>query len=290
VDITNYVMFDLGRPSHAYDLAKLSGQIVARRAQEGETATALNGKTYALTPEMTVIADDREVHDIAGIMGGEHSGVSETTSDVLLEVAYFTPERIAKTGQALALTSDARARFERGVDPAFLDDAIAIITALIVEHCGGTPSEITRAGMPPVEARTLAYNPGLCAALGGVAVAAEQQAQILRSLGLTLARHPREGGGPTPEAATANEDQALGPRLRGNDEIWTVTIPTWRRDIDGPADLVEEIVRITSLDHVVSTPLPRAALFVPASAPVSPSASPRRPRAAAASRRHDRGW
>jgi phenylalanyl-tRNA synthetase beta chain len=126
VDITNYVMFDLGRPSHAYDLTTLSGAVVARRANDGETVTALNGKEYTLTSAMTVIADDNGAHDIGGIMGGEHSGVADTTTDVLLEVAYFTPERIAKTGQALSLTSYARARFERGVDPAFLDAAIEI--------------------------------------------------------------------------------------------------------------------------------------------------------------------
>ncbi|MCW5647886.1 MAG: phenylalanine--tRNA ligase subunit beta, partial [Sphingopyxis sp.] len=148
VDISNYVMFDLGRPSHIYDRAKLTGPLVARRAKAGETVTALNGKDYVLTDTMTVIADERGVHDIAGIMGGEHSGCSETTSDVLIEVAYFTPERIALTGQALALTSDARSRFERGVDPAFLDDATAIVTAHVLAICGGTPSMVTRAGTP----------------------------------------------------------------------------------------------------------------------------------------------
>ncbi len=228
VDITNYVMFDLGRPSHAYDLAKLSGPVVARRATEGETATALNGKSYALTPEMTVIADDAGVHDIAGIMGGDHSGVSETTTDILLEVAYFTPERIAKTGQALALTSDARARFERGVDPAFLDDAVEILTDMIVEHCGGTPSAVTRAGTPPLDRRTTAYDPQLCARLGGIDIVDEEQRAILSRLGFDVAAD------------------------------WTVTVPSWRRDIDGAADIVEEVVRIAGLDRVVSTPLPRA--------------------------------
>ncbi len=228
VDITNYVMFDLGRPSHAYDLARLTGPVIARRAHEGETVTALNGKDYALTSEMTVIADANEVHDIGGIMGGEHSGISDDTTDVLLEVAYFTPEHIAKTGQALGLTSDARSRFERGVDPAFLDDALAILTARIVELCGGTPSEIVRAGSPPVAAQTLHYDPGLCARLGGIDVAPDAQRRILAALGFDV----------------------------GGD--WAVAIPSWRRDVDGPADLVEEVVRITGLDHVVSTALPRA--------------------------------
>ncbi|MDP3783930.1 MAG: phenylalanine--tRNA ligase subunit beta, partial [Sphingopyxis sp.] len=175
VDISNYVMFDLGRPSHIYDRVKLTGPLVARRAKAGETVTALNGKDYTLTDTMTVIADDIGVHDIAGIMGGEHSGCSETTSDVLIEVAYFTPERIALTGQALALTSDARSRFERGVDPAFLDDAAAIVTAHVLAICGGTPSAVTRAGAPPAEVKTVDYDPTLSATLGGIAIAPERQ-------------------------------------------------------------------------------------------------------------------
>ncbi len=228
VDITNYVMLDHGRPSHAYDLAKLTGRVSARRATDGETVTALNGKDYSLTTDMTVIADDAGVHDIAGIMGGEHSGCSDMTADMLLEVAYFTPERIAKTGQALALTSDARSRFERGVDPAFLDDAVAVLTGLILDICGGEASHIVRAGTPPLAQKTLAYDTGLCARLGGVDVPAVQQKAILTSLGFAVSAD------------------------------WQVTVPTWRRDVDGPADLVEEVVRIIGLDNVPSTPLPRA--------------------------------
>jgi phenylalanyl-tRNA synthetase beta chain len=257
VDITNYVMLDLGRPNHAYDMAKLTGPLVARRATEGETVTVLNGKSFTLTPDMTVIADANEVHDVAGIMGGEHSGIADDTTDVLLEVAYFTPECIAKTGQTLSLTSDARTRFERGVDPAFLDDAVAILTRLIVEHCGGTPSEMVRAGTPPLEARTLSYDPMLCARLGGIDVPPDRQAEILESLGFALVRHPREGGGPTPDVSSTDEMRELDPRLRGDDEIWGVSVPSWRRDVDGPADLVEEVVRIIGLDNIVSTALPR---------------------------------
>ncbi len=227
VDITNYVMLDHGRPSHAYDLAKLTGAVVARRANDGETVTALNGKDFTLNADMTVIADNAGVHDIAGIMGGEHSGCADNTTDVLLEVAYFTPERIAKTGQALALTSDARTRFERGVDPAFLDDAVAIITQMILDICGGEASEVIRAGEPPLTAKTVTYDTALCAKLGGIEVAADKQAEILTSLGFKV-------------------DGA------------TVTVPSWRRDIDGPADLVEEVVRMVGLDNVPSTPLPRA--------------------------------
>ena len=228
VDITNYVMLDLGRPSHAYDVAKLSGGLTARPAREGETVLALNGKEYALQPFMTVIADERQVHDIGGIMGGEDSGVSDSTTDVMLEVAYFTPERIARTGQALALTSDARSRFERGVDPAFLDEGLAILTGLIVDICGGEPSAELRVGAPPTERRTVGFDFGRTAALGGIAVPEQRQRDILQSLGFEIA---------------------------GN----VVSIPSWRRDVDGPADLVEEIARIVGYDAIPSTPLERAA-------------------------------
>jgi phenylalanyl-tRNA synthetase beta chain len=228
VDITNYVMIEHGRPAHAYDIAKLKGGLTARAAKPGERVLALNEKEYALEPFMTVIADDAQVHDIGGIMGGEDSGVSEATTDVMLEVAYFTPDRIARTGQALGLTSDARSRFERGVDPAFLDEGLAILTGLIIDICGGEPSAVIEAGEPPVEHRTIAFDFGRTKALGGIDVAESRQRGILESLGFGL---------------------------EGNE----VTVPTWRRDVDGPADLVEEIARIIGYDQVPSTPLERTA-------------------------------
>ena len=171
VDITNFVSVDLGRPLHVYDRATLTGGLVARRARDGEQVLALNGKTYTLDATMTVIADEAAVHDIGGIMGGEHSGVSETTTDVIIECAYFDPDHIARTGQKLGLTSDARTRFERGVDPAFLDDGLAIATWLVLELCGGKPSGITRAGTPPATPRTIAYDPARAEKLGGLAIA-----------------------------------------------------------------------------------------------------------------------
>ena len=229
VDITNFVMLDLGRPLHVYDVAKLNGGLVARKAKAGEKLTALNDKEYILDETMTVIADDSGAHDIGGIMGGAATGAEPETRDVLIECAYFTPENIARTGQKLMLTSDARQRFERGVDPAFLDDGLAIATWLITEHCGGTASEITRSGAPPVEQRTIAYDPAQCLALGGIDVAAERQKAILEALGFTIA------------------------------DDWTITVPTWRRDVQGWQDIVEEIVRIEGLDNIPSTPLPRKA-------------------------------
>jgi phenylalanyl-tRNA synthetase beta chain len=226
VDITNYVMLEHGRPAHAYDIAKLKGGLNARAARAGERVLALNEKEYELEPFMTVIADDAQVHDIGGIMGGEDSGVSADTTDVILEVAYFTPERIARTGQALGLTSDARSRFERGVDPAFLDDGLAILTGLIVDICGGEPSAALRVGNPPVEKRAITFDFDRTKALGGIDVPETRQREILESLGF---------------------------ELKGN----RVAIPTWRRDVDGPADLVEEVARITGYDQIPSTPLPR---------------------------------
>lgn len=228
VDITNFVSVDLGRPLHVYDKAKLSGGLVARRAKAGEQVLALNGKTYTLDETMTVIADDVAVHDIGGIMGGEHSGVSDTTTDVVIECAYFDPDHIARTGQKLGLTSDARQRFERGVDPAFLDDGLAIATKLVLDHCGGTASGITRAGEPPLARRTISYDPSRAETLGGLAVAPERQKDILERLGFAV------GDG------------------------WQVTIPTWRRDVDGAADLVEEVIRIEGIDKVQPVPLDRA--------------------------------
>ncbi len=228
VDITNFVSIDLGRPLHVYDRAKLSGGLVARRAQDGESVLALNGKTYTLDSTMTVIADNAQVHDIGGVMGGEDSGVSDSTSDVLIECAFFTPENIARTGQKLALTSDARQRFERGVDPAFLDEGLAIATHLVLTLCGGKASAITRAGQPPLAPNVIAYDPMLCETLGGLAVAPARQQAILESLGFAV------------------------------DGQWNVTVPSWRRDVAGQPDLVEEVIRIEGIDNVPSIALPRA--------------------------------
>ncbi|HEX8511579.1 MAG TPA: phenylalanine--tRNA ligase subunit beta, partial [Allosphingosinicella sp.] len=182
VDMTNYVMLSYGRPLHVYDLANLSGAVVARRARDGEEVLALNGKTYRLSASMTVIADDAAVHDIGGIMGGEHSGVTEATKDVLIECAYFDPEHIARTGQALGLTSDARSRFERGVDPAFLENGLQIATRLALAMVGGEASQVVRAGAPPVATRAVAYRPARTAELAGVTVPEERQREILQRL------------------------------------------------------------------------------------------------------------
>lgn len=240
VDITNFVMFDLGRPLHVYDRARLKGGLVARKGRDGEQVQTLNGKTYMVDATMTVIADDVEVHDIGGIMGGMHSGCSTETKDVIIECAYFEPESIARTGQKLLLTSDARTRFERGVDPAFLDDGLAVATHLVRELCGGTASEISRAGVAPVTVKHIAYRPARVLGLAGIDVAQAEQAAILERLGFGVT----------------------------TGDVWQIAVPSWRRDIgggaavdsgwDGEADIVEEVIRIHGLDKVPATPLPRA--------------------------------
>lgn len=228
VDLTNYLMLAFGRPAHIYDLAKLSGAVVARRARNGEQVLALNEKTYTLDDTMIVIADDAQVHDIAGIMGGEDSGVADDTTDVLLEIAYFDPARIGVTGRKLGLASDARTRFERGVDPAFLQEGLDLLTGLIVELAGGTPSEAIHAGSPPSEPMVVLFDTGLTARLGGVDVPVDEQRRILESLDFVVS------------------------------DDWQVKCPLRRHDIEGPADLVEEVVRIHGLDKVESVALPRA--------------------------------
>ena len=230
VDMTNFIMFGYGRPLHVYDLAKLSGTIAARRARDGETVLALNGKSYALDPSMTVIADDEAVHDIGGIMGGEHSGVTEATTDILIECAYFEPEHIALTGQKLGLASDARSRFERGVDPAFLDTGLALATAMAIDLAGGEASEVVRAGRPPEPHKVVEYRPRRALELGGIDIAEPRQKEILERLGFAVQ----------------------------TGEPWRISVPSWRRDVDGSADIVEEVARIEGLDKVPATPLPRA--------------------------------
>ncbi len=241
VDLTNYIMLAYGRPAHAYDLSKLTGAVVARRAEDGEQVLALNEKTYTLDSSMTVIADDNGVHDIAGIMGGEDSGCSESTNDVLLEIAYFDPDRIGATGRKLGLSSDAKTRFERGVDPEFLDDGLDLLTGLIVELAGGEASERVHAGAAPAEAKIVPFDSALTERLGGVSVDLAEQQAILESLdfGVNVASTP-----------------------------WSVTVPLRRHDVEGPADLVEEVVRIYGIDDIASVALPRAeGVAVPTASP-----------------------
>jgi len=230
VDITNYVTYDLGRPLHVFDADKVHGDIHARLARPGETLLALDGREYALDPEVTVIADDAGPEGIGGVMGGEASGCTEDTVNVFLEAALFDPKRTAATGRRLGIESDARYRFERGVDPAMVEPGSVHATRLILELCGGEASSQVMAGAPDLSRATFGYRPTRVHHLGGMEVAEDEQRQILTDLGFEVA---------------------------GEGARWEVTAPTWRSDIDGEADLVEEVTRIAGFDRIPSTPLPR---------------------------------
>ncbi len=227
VDITNYFTIAFGRPLHVYDLANVTGNITVRTARDGEKFFALNEKEYTLSPRDCVIADDARVLGIGGVMGGSHSGVSESTTDILLEVAVFNPLRIAKTGRALQIDSDARARFERGIDAGFVQLAELRASELILELCGGTPTEATLVGAIDQSPKPIAFSPEAINTLGGTSIARERMKEILI---------------------------ALGFRFAGESEV---IAPTWRHDVSQPADLAEEVLRIVGLDAIPSTPLPK---------------------------------
>jgi phenylalanyl-tRNA synthetase beta chain len=238
VDITNFVAVDLARPLHVFDAAGITGSIRARLARKGEKLAALDGKTYALDEAMTVIADDRAALGLGGVIGGEASGATAATTDVFVESAFFDPARTAATGRKLEILSDARFRFERGVDPAFVRDGLEIATRLVLDLCGGEPSEVVVAGAEPAWRRTVAFRPERVRALAGLDLAPAEMERILAALGFACARE---------------------------DKLWMVTPPSWRADIVGEACLVEEIARIHGYDKIPAVPLPRAS-YLPAPA------------------------
>ncbi|QQP88910.1 phenylalanine--tRNA ligase subunit beta [Skermanella sp. TT6] len=231
VDITNLLTHDIARPLHVFDAGKLRGGLTVRPARAGETLLALNGKEYALEEGMTVIADDSGVVSLGAVMGGEGTGVTGTTTDVFLEAALFDPVRTAQTGRRLSIDSDARYRFERGVDPAFVIPGVEIATRLILEICGGTASELVVAGSEPSWRRELTLRPGRTLELGGVDVPVPEQVRILEALG-------------------------FGVTERG-DGVMAVLPPSWRADIHGEADLVEEVLRVHGYEHIPAIPLER---------------------------------
>jgi phenylalanyl-tRNA synthetase beta chain len=233
VDITNFLTFDLDRPLHVFDVDKVDGDLIVRNARPGETLLALNGREYALDPEMTVIADSGGVESLGGVIGGEETGCTEATTTVFVEAALFDPVRTAATGRKLNLQSDARYRFERGLDPAFVFDGMEIATRMILDLCGGEASEITVAGAEPNWRRTLAFRPERVRTLGGVHVPAAESRRILIALGC--------GVGDSGDA----------------DGTLAVTPPSWRGDIEGEADLVEEVLRIRGYDEIPAVPLDR---------------------------------
>ncbi|MBM3576889.1 MAG: phenylalanine--tRNA ligase subunit beta [Alphaproteobacteria bacterium] len=231
VDITNFLTFDRARPLHVFDAKKVKGDLVVRRARNGETLLALDGRTYELDDSMVVICDDNGPESLAGVMGGEASGCDESTTDVLIETALWDPMNIAHTGRKLGIVTDARYRFERGVDPAFALPGIELATQLVLEFCGGEPSELTLAGVVPREPRVIDFPWNEIKRLAGIAVEPAQATVILERLGFTV--------------------EKSGADAR-------ITVPTWRPDIEGKADIVEEVVRMIGVDNVPSTPLPRA--------------------------------
>jgi len=230
VDITNFLTFDRARPLHVYDAAKIEGGFLdARLGREGESLLALDGRTYAVTPEMCVIADASGVIDLGGVMGGEHSGCSDDTTEVFVEAAYFDPIRTAETGRRLSLFSDAQYRFARGVDPEFLVPGLELATRMILDLCGGEASEVSYVGQAPARREAVRFDPAYVGRLSGLEVDATRTALILRELGFEV-------------------------DMSG--EAWTVSPPPWRRDVDGPADLVEEVVRLVGFSALPITPLP----------------------------------
>jgi phenylalanyl-tRNA synthetase beta chain len=231
VDATNFVAQDRGRPLHVFDADKLSGNLHARMANDHEQLLALDEKTYVLDKDTIVIADDSFARGIAGIMGGMDTGSFQDTRNVFIESAWFDPARIARAGRKLGIISDARYRFERGVDPEFVLPGLELVTRLILEWCGGEASDVVIAGALPPAHKPIEFDPGLVETLGGVRIKREEIVSILEGLGFVVAEH-----------ATLH-----------------VTPPSWRHDMEGPADLVEEVVRIHGLSDVPSVALSRDA-------------------------------
>ncbi|MEM8788515.1 MAG: phenylalanine--tRNA ligase subunit beta [Pseudomonadota bacterium] len=236
VDVTNFLTYDRNRPLHVFDADKVTGDLVVRPAMEGETLTALDEKTYTFAGGETVIADDAGVEAIGGVMGGLASGCTEETVNVFLEAAYFDPLRTAQTGRELKINSDARYRFERGIDPDFTAQGIELGARMILDLCGGEASEVFTAGAVPDTARFYTLDTGRVQSLVGLDIAAEEQTRILTALGFGVARE------------------------HSGVEVW---VPSWRPDIKGEADLVEEIARVASLTKLKGKPMPRAARVAP---------------------------
>jgi phenylalanyl-tRNA synthetase beta chain len=230
VDITNFMTFDRGRPLHVFDAAKVHGNLTVRTARAGETLLALDGKTYTLDETACVIADDEGVESLAGIMGGEATGCSEGTTEVLIESALWNEINIARTGRKLGITSDARYRFERGVDPAFALPGLELATKMVLDLCGGVPSEVTVAGKVDVPETVIDF---------------------------PLSETKRLAGLDVPLAETRRTLERLGFFVAGQGEQVKVAVPSWRGDVRNKADVVEEVVRIAGVDRVPLTPFDR---------------------------------
>ncbi|MGE3769331.1 MAG: phenylalanine--tRNA ligase subunit beta [Bdellovibrionales bacterium] len=236
VDITNYFTMDRTRPLHVFDADKMAGStLTIRRARKGEKMTALNNKEYDLTPDILVIADEAKIESIGGVIGGLHSGCSASTTNVILEVAYFSPANVAANGRLLQINTDARYRFERGLDPQYVEQALESAAALIIELCGGTTCEPVMAGTLPKEHRHIHFFPDRVSSLTGVDVPAKEQQRILAALGCSLHSHK---------------------------DHFDITPPSWRPDLNLEEDLVEEVLRIHGYDNIPATPLPNRNMTV----------------------------
>tara|TARA_Y100001934_G_C12386351_1_gene796190 strand:+ start:10768 stop:13173 length:2406 start_codon:yes stop_codon:yes gene_type:complete len=230
VDITNLVTFDLCRPLHVFDADKLAGDLTMRFAQKGEKMLALDGKEYSLEVGMNVIADDNGVQAIGGIIGGEETGCTEETTNVFLEVALFDPIRTATTGRKLSIESDARYRFERGLDPVSVNWGADVATKLILEFCGGEASELTVAGEMPKWDRPVSLRPKRMKSFGGVDVESDEAFDILMRLGFS-------------------------PKIEGG--VIYGTTPSWRADVESEYCIIEEVLRVKGFDKIPVVPLER---------------------------------
>lgn len=228
VDITNYMTFDQGRPMHVFDAAKVKGNLTVRRAKDGETVLALDQREYKLGANNVVIADDNGVESIGGIMGGEHSGCDENTVDVLIESALWDPMNIAKSGRGLGIITDARYRFERGVDPEYMVPGLERTTELVLELCGGKPAKAEVVGYKGYQAKIVDFPYSEVKRLTGLEVSTDESNAILGRLGF---------------------------KVSGSGERVSVAVPSWRPDVDGKADLVEEVMRIHGVDNIKPAPL-----------------------------------
>ena len=248
VDVTNFLTYDRARPLHVYDAAKIAGGVIeARLGRAGESVAALDGKTYRVTDEMCVIADSSGAIGLGGVMGGESTGSTLETTEVFIESAWFDPIRTAQTGRDLGLVSDAQYRFARGVDPGFVVPGLELATRLVLQLCGGEASEIRVAGQVPAPPPAIDFDPGYVKKLAGIELPNDRIRTILETLGFAF-------------------------------EGWRVQPPTWRRDVDGKADLVEEVARIAGYDALPAEPLP------PMARPASGVLTPRQSRIRAARR------
>ena len=228
VDMTNYITFDRGRPLHVFDAAKVAGDLVVRRGKEGESVLALDGRTYSVTPDMCVIADDNGVESIAGVMGGEHSGCDENTTDVLIEAAVWEPLTVARTGRTLGIITDARYRNERGIDPVFNGPGIELATCMVMDLCGGEPAEVEVSGETGFTPKVVSFPVSEVKRLTGIEVPKAESLDILTRLGFVV---------------------------KGDGDVVEVAVPSWRPDVDGKADLVEEVMRIHGVDEIRPQPL-----------------------------------